>query len=211
MEVSNLLYQGKPGSLMNEHTQPFPSLQTKRLNLRQMTARDAGSILDMYADAEVTRYLDWSGPATLEEAEELILSWNEHYDMNTLLPWGIARPEDDALIGTIMYMPLRGSFGAKPLFPVTIGFDLARPYWNRGLMSEALEQVTAYGVNHIRAHRIQAEVLPENAASIHLLKKFGFEYEGLLRQYLKHETTQDFLDVVVLARVAGRPGEEQHP
>ncbi|MBW7455647.1 GNAT family N-acetyltransferase [Paenibacillus sepulcri] len=182
-------------------SQPFPLLQTKRLYLRQLRISDDHDLYSVYADAQVTRFLDWYGPGSVEEARELIQSWNEHYEMKSLLPWGIARKTDDALIGTIMYMPLRGTFETEPLFPITIGFELARPYWNQGLMTEALEEVTAYGAHHIGAHRIQADVRPENEASIRLLKKCGFKVEGLLKKYLKHEVTQIFLDVIVLALI----------
>jgi ribosomal-protein-alanine N-acetyltransferase len=48
---------------------------------------------------------------------------------------------DEQLIGTVMFMPNRGTFDQEPLSPVTIGFELAKNHWNKGIMSETLETV----------------------------------------------------------------------
>ena len=192
----------KAGQQLMEYFDEFPTLTTERLILRQMTLEDTDDLLGIYADVQVVKYLDWNGPSSRKEAEELIISWNEQFAGRKLLPWGISLGTTNKLIGTIMYMPVRGTFETKPLFPITIGFELSRDYWNQGMMSEVLEEVTRFGVHTIGAHRIQADVVPENAASLKILKKFGFKYEGLLKQYLKHDVTSLFIDVVVLALIA---------
>jgi ribosomal-protein-alanine N-acetyltransferase len=43
--------------------------------------------------------------------------------------------------------------------------------------------VTAFGLDELGLCRIQATVLPENAASLRVLVKSGYEREGLLRNY----------------------------
>jgi ribosomal-protein-alanine N-acetyltransferase len=80
-----------------------------------------------------------------------------------------------------------------------VGFDLSREYWNKKIMTEALQAVIAFGFEKLGSHRIQAEVFPENTASLNLLKKMGFQIEGLLKQYLYHEGSQVFHDVLLLA------------
>jgi ribosomal-protein-alanine N-acetyltransferase len=178
---------------------PFPFIQTKRLSLRQMVSRDAEALYTFYSDPSVTRYLDWSGPSSIDESVRLIDSWNVSFQQKKLIPWGISLNTADKLIGTIMLMPTRGTFEEVPLFPITIGFDLDRSLWNKGIMSEGLQAVLAFGREHIGPHRFQAEVVPENTASLRILRKLGFKEEGLLKQYLLHEVTKTFLDVVMLA------------
>jgi ribosomal-protein-alanine N-acetyltransferase len=68
-------------------------------------------------------------------------------------------------------------------------------------MSEALGAVISFGKKQLEAHRIQAEVVPENTVSLKLLEKFGFRQEGLFRQYLLHEATKMFLDVIMLSLI----------
>ncbi|SFT27190.1 GNAT family N-acetyltransferase [Paenibacillus sp. BC26] len=177
----------------------FPTLYTQRLVLRQMNAADAGDIYAFYSDPLVTKHLDWYGPSSVEDTRVLIDSWNEAYEDKKLIPWGISLNSTRQFVGTLMLMPIRGHFNEAPYFPLTLGFDLKPECWNKGIMSEALRSVLDFNRKHIGHHRIQAEVLPENAASLKVLKKLGFQEEGVLRQYLLHDVTKRFLDVVMLA------------
>ncbi|NOU75666.1 GNAT family N-acetyltransferase [Paenibacillus sp. LMG 31458] len=177
----------------------FPLLTTNRLCLRQMNTEDAEDLYLFYSDSKVTQYLDWHGPASVQDSRDLIHSWNQYFQDKRLFPWGISMKTDPTLIGTVMFMPIRDTFEKKPLLPLNVGFELNRHYWNKGIMSEALEAVLAFSREHIGAHRIQAEVFPENKASLKVLEKLGFKQEGLMHQYLMHEVTRTFLDVIMLA------------
>lgn len=179
----------------------FPSLHTKRLQLRQMDASDAENIYRYYTNPLVSKHLDWQGPSSVEEASSLIASWNQAFVARRLLPWGICLGTTTRfeIVGTILVMPTRGSFEDTPLFPVSIGYELQAEYWNKGIMTEALEAVLDFTRKHVEIRRIQAEVYPENIASLKLLKKLGFQEEGVLRQYMMHEVTKKLLDVVMLA------------
>ncbi|WP_341282005.1 GNAT family N-acetyltransferase [Paenibacillus sp. FSL H8-0537] len=177
----------------------FPFLHTKRLTLRQMAVQDAADLHAFYSDMKVTRHLDWLGPDSIEACKMLIESWNEAYAERRLIPWGITLQGSAPIMGTVMLMPTRGEFEVEPRYPLTIGYDLKPDYWNKGMMSEALQAVMDFNDKHIHARRIQAEVHPENIASLHVLKKLGFQQEGVLRQYLMHEATKNFLDVIMLA------------
>lgn len=56
----------------------------------------------------------------------------------------------------------------------------------KGLMSEALPLVLKYGFTQMNLHRIEAKVSSTNEASIKLLKKNNFTFEGTLREdYLR--------------------------
>lgn len=177
----------------------FPFIHTERLVLRQMDSRDAADIYAFYSDPLVTKHLDWFGPPSIEDSRMLIDSWNQAFEDRKLIPWGISFSNNTQIMGTIMLMPTRGTFEEAPRFPLTIGYDLKPEFWNKGIMSEALKAVLDFSRKHIGPRRIQAEVHPENVASLKVLKKLGFQEEGLLRQYMMHEVTKTFLDVVMLA------------
>jgi ribosomal-protein-alanine N-acetyltransferase len=63
-------------------------------------------------------------------------------------------------------------------------------YWafagreGRGYMSEALRLVMRYSFGPLRLHRLEANIQPTNAASIRLVKRAGFRYEGTSPDYL---------------------------
>lgn len=63
-----------------------------------------------------------------------------------------------------------------------IGYWLGESYWGRGIMSEAVRAVTAYGFDALRLHRVYAEVFEWNPASMRVLEKAGFALEGRLRK-----------------------------
>ncbi len=51
----------------------------------------------------------------------------------------------------------------------------------KGLMTEALKVVLHYGFNTLELNRIQGLVADNNTASVKLLSKYGFGFEGTLR------------------------------
>lgn len=128
----------------------------------------------------------------------MIASWNQAYRERRLIPWGITYRRQKELLGTITLMPTRGTFDHSR-FPLVLGYDLAPKEWNQGIMSEALQGVLDFSKRSLRPYRIQAEVAPENAASLRVLRKLGFQHEGVLRSYLMHEVTHKLLDIAVMA------------
>jgi RimJ/RimL family protein N-acetyltransferase len=65
-----------------------------------------------------------------------------------------------------------------------IGYDLARLYWKQGIMTEAIEALLRFGFEVRNLHRIEARVRRGNEASMRLLRRLGFQEEGLLRECL---------------------------
>jgi ribosomal-protein-alanine N-acetyltransferase len=177
----------------------FPFIQTERLSLRQITVNDSEDLYNFYRDPNFFQYLDWDGPSSVEESAMMINSWNQDFELKKLIPWGISSRNDNRLIGTIMFMPIRGTFQDLPRFPLTISYDLQSDFWNKGIMTEALKAVLDFSKKKIQPHRVQAEVHSENTASLKVLKKLGFQEEGLLKHYLMHEVSKSFLNVVMLS------------
>ena len=56
---------------------------------------------------------------------------------------------------------------------------------DRGYMKEGMLQVIDYAFNRLGLHRLEANIQPENKASIALARSTGFEYEGYSPRYLK--------------------------
>jgi ribosomal-protein-alanine N-acetyltransferase len=52
-------------------------------------------------------------------------------------------------------------------------------------MTEGLKQVTRYGFGSLGLHRLEANIQPENVASIALVRACGFRKEGYSPRYLK--------------------------
>jgi len=63
-----------------------------------------------------------------------------------------------------------------------IGYYTNAEYRNKGYMAEAAMKVVRYGFDVLGLHRISACVAPDNIPSQKVIKRLGFQKEGLLRQ-----------------------------
>lgn len=61
----------------------------------------------------------------------------------------------------------------------TIGFWIGAEHARQGLMGEALSVLLPWSATQLGLERVHAFVLPENAASLALLRKCGFTFEAL--------------------------------
>jgi ribosomal-protein-alanine N-acetyltransferase len=167
--------------MVNNPSQPFPYLQTPRLDLRRITRKDRQAILQLFGDEAVVRYMDIAPLATLGEAQEIVDWAHNLFEQSQGLRWGIVRRGASVLIGTCGYHNWdHRSRRAE------VGYDLVPVWWGQGLMHEALNAALAYGFEEMALNRVQAMVHPDNARSIHLLQRLGFTLEGVLREWRLH-------------------------
>ena len=66
-----------------------------------------------------------------------------------------------------------------------VGYYAFEPLAGRGLMSEGLGLVLRRAFGPLELHRVEANIQPENARSIALVKRHGFRCEGYSPKYLK--------------------------
>jgi ribosomal-protein-alanine N-acetyltransferase len=159
----------------------FPTLRTERLLLRGFEGSDAQAIFDAFSRDSVTKYYNRESMQSIEEAEKLVESRASLFKSGIGIRWGIALiDKPGVVIGSCGYYKLNQAYAS-----VEIGFDLHPTYWRRGIMTEALTAAIDHGYGDaffFRLNRIQALTYPENEASINLLKKLGFQEEGIRRE-----------------------------
>ena len=84
-----------------------------------------------------------------------------------------------------------------------IGYWLGEPFWNRGIVAEALVAVTRYGIEHHGLTRIFALPFAANAASCRVLEKAGYVREAYLRRAaIKHGEIRDSVQYAFIAPVS---------
>lgn len=66
-----------------------------------------------------------------------------------------------------------------------LGYYIGAPFAGQGYMTEGLRLVTHYAFTQLGLHRLEANIQPENAASIALVRKCGFRKEGFSPRYLQ--------------------------
>ncbi|MCM3399787.1 GNAT family N-acetyltransferase [Oceanobacillus profundus] len=163
---------------MNIATNSFPILETSRLRLREIKETDAASMLAYLSDTEVMKHYGLEPFQTIEEAFDEISWYQSTLKQKTGIRWGITLKEEGVVIGSCGFLNI-----ASQHYRSEIGYELHRNYWGKGIASEALGAVLAYGFEQLKLQRIQALIEPPNIASIKLAEKQGFVREGLLRNY----------------------------
>jgi ribosomal-protein-alanine N-acetyltransferase len=178
---------------IDEMFQSFPKVETKNLVLRRLQDSDSNAIFRILADDEVTRYYDEASFTAVSQAGSQIEAWENGFVSKRCIRWGIARKADGGIIGSCGY------YGFHPWHKrASIGYELARPFWRQGIMTEALDAILDLGFNKMELNRIEAVVMPENSASIKLLEKLGFHNEGLLKEY-ENWGSKGFTDLCMLS------------
>ena len=65
-----------------------------------------------------------------------------------------------------------------------LGYKLDKDYVGNGYMSMAVKMLTKYAFEELGLHRIEANVMPKNKASLRVLEKNQFINEGISKYYL---------------------------
>ena len=124
-------------------------------------------------------------PYTEKDAAEFIIAMlNAEKDSQ----YAFAITYDGKVIGSI------GVFRKDNVhrFTAELGYYIAEPYWGKGIMSEAVQQMIAFIFENTDIIRIFAEPYAYNTASCRVLEKAGFQFEGLLRKNaIKNGQMQD--------------------
>ncbi|HSC37593.1 MAG TPA: GNAT family protein, partial [Chitinophagaceae bacterium] len=93
------------------------------------------------------------------------------------ITWGIYLKTAPGLIGTIGLWRI-----IKEHHRAEIGYLLSPAWQRRGLMQEAMEKVLDYGFSVIGLHSVEANVNPDNEASIRILEKNHFVREAYFKE-----------------------------
>jgi len=150
------------------------TIETRRLVLRRFTLSDAEPMYRNWAsDPEVTRYLLWPAHESEEETKGILKGWIAAYDKTEKYEWCIELKEIGEAIGSIGVVAVN-----EKVQSMEVGYCLSCDYWNKGIMSEALEAVVEYLTNEVGARRIAARCDTRNPYSAKVMEKCGLKYEG---------------------------------
>ena len=65
-----------------------------------------------------------------------------------------------------------------------LGYKLDKDHIAKGYMSAAVEMITKFSFEELGLHRLEANVMPKNKASLRALEKNQFVNEGISKYYL---------------------------
>jgi RimJ/RimL family protein N-acetyltransferase len=155
----------------------LPTIDTPRLRIRPLVDADVPALFAVFSDPEAMRYWSRMAMTDIAEASDLLEEIRKHAATGTLYQWGIARRDDDGVIGTCTLYRIDRVHGRAE-----VGYILRRDFWGRGLANEALVALLGHAFGALALHRIEADIDPRNAASIRSVERLGFKREGHLRE-----------------------------
>ena len=106
-----------------------PEINTSRLLLRSVQMEDAADIFAYVKNPNVLRYTTGTTPREFAETEAFVRGLVDKPD--GALAWAIRLKDVATVIGVI-------EFGTHDGITASVDYALAEPYWNRGIMSEAV-------------------------------------------------------------------------
>lgn len=166
-------------------------LESDRLILRPLAVEDAEEMLLFARDPEVTRYLPWSSNTDLSLVRSFLREQISRRRRNESLGFSVILRATGAMIGSTDLMDLKRTKGEAEL-----GYILARPYWNQGLMTESARLTLNYALTELGLTHVHSWADGDNAASRRVLEKIGMAHtltqtrlvKGEERPYVRYDT-----------------------
>lgn len=173
-------------TVASPHTRPLVvALETgSRILLRLPTRRDAAEWIAL-REASWDHLKPWEGtppgrrkkPTHAEAFERQLKTSN----LPTNRRFVICLRATGAIIGQISLNNIvRGAFQT-----CHCGYWIGAAYAGQGFMTEALTLALRHAFKELKLHRVEANMLPRNAASRAVVKKCGLHQEGLATNYLR--------------------------
>ncbi len=165
------------------------TLRYRTLELRPLRRRDGGAWLEVrqrneswLAPWEATppyrRSVDWSARHTPAGFAQLLRTQRAQVKADTQVSYGCFL--DGQLVGQVSV----GAIMRGALNSAYVGYWVDRAVAGRGITPTAVALVADECFGGLRLHRLEANIRPENVASLRVVEKVGFSCEGRRRRYL---------------------------
>lgn len=164
----------------------LPHLSTEQLSLKALDESYASQVLDFvirnksflepWEPGRTPEYYTAAYQRRLLAEERRSIEQGQMFKV-----WMFKKEEPERVIGSIsLNNIIRGVFQSCHL-----GYRTDEQECNRGYMTEGLQAVIAHAFGRMLLHRVEANIMPRNGASLKVVEKLGFYSEGLAKKYLK--------------------------
>jgi len=166
-------------SLEDFYTQPFPTIHLDETYiLREHTMQDAVDFLNYFSRPNAHKFnIASQAPQTIEESTAEIKYCHDLFYQKKGIYWSIAKISNQQMIGAI------GIHTRAPRCHGEIHYDLDEDYWNKGIMTRALQKTLHHCFFEKKLESIEARTLKGNVASIKVLEKLNFHYTRTIANY----------------------------
>jgi RimJ/RimL family protein N-acetyltransferase len=152
-------------------------LQGPSVRLRGLEREDAGRILDLLRDPEVSRHFLWEPPQDLDEARAYVAGFRQETALRWAYHFAVVRPAGELLGVANLYHINAAAREAE------IGIWLGQAYWGQGVQQEVSRLLLVFGFEQLGLQRLLFRVAAENARARSAFRKLGALEQGRVLLY----------------------------
>ena len=157
----------------------IPVIKTERFFLRKISYEDTDDMYEYSCEARTSEYLLWSPHPERFYTYEYIRSLQNAYKHGEFYDWAIICRDSGKMIGTVGYSEIYFEDDRAE-----VGYVINPEYWGRGVATECLSAITAFGFERLGFHRLEARIMVGNDASMRVAEKCGYAFEGVHKDML---------------------------
>jgi RimJ/RimL family protein N-acetyltransferase len=172
-----------------------PLLLTPRLLIRPFEQADAPHVQLLAGDPSVAdTTINIPHPYEDGMAEAWIAANVENFKRGDQAHFAVVLRATDEMVGAIAMTY------THPHARAELGYWIGKPYWSRGLCTEAARTVLGYAFMARGVNRVQATHLTRNPASGRVMQKLGMQHEGTARQYFRKNGRFEDVELYAILR-----------
>lgn len=162
--------------------------------IRRATIDDVPALTQMHTD-----YAAYANTLQLPYPSTKI--WETRLSSNDPLVTHFIATLDDEVVGILsVYQPSQ----IRRRHTATFGVTVSHHHQGKGIGSKLMAVMVDYCDNWLNVRRIELEVYALNDNGLGLYKKFGFEQEGMMRDYAFRDG--EYVDAIVMSRINKKRG-----
>jgi RimJ/RimL family protein N-acetyltransferase len=150
-------------------------LQSGNIKLRPLRLTDAARLAELANNEKISRNLrdGFPNPYTFADAE-FFLAMFTNQDPTTFF----AIEYNGEHVGNISLVPGQDIYRMS----AEIGYFIGEPYWNKGIVTTAVNLITEYGFKQLGIIRIHTGIFEYNTASMRVLEKCGYTKDCVFKK-----------------------------
>jgi ribosomal-protein-alanine N-acetyltransferase len=162
------------------------SYETKRLLLKPLNHDSAPLVLAFYEENKelfepwepIRNHNFYTLPYQIAF---LTAEHNQITDGKLIRFWVFLKGRPEELIGTVCFQNLL----KEPYYSCSLGYKFSKKYLNQGYAMESIQKCIEIIFSEFHMHRIDAYIMPDNIASLKLINRLSFQFEGACHSFAK--------------------------
>ncbi len=160
--------------------------ETERLVLKILGNEAAPLVLSFYEENRGT-FEPWEPLRSMNfytlayHKASLTAEYNFIAEGKLIRYWVFLKDNPDEILGSICFQNIL----KEPYQSCCLGYKVSAKFQRQGYAKESIQKAIQIMFEEYHLHRIEAYIMPSNEASLHLIDKLGFTYEGTSYSYAR--------------------------